>query len=503
MTQKNKKPRRNKTVISQRLQDALRTSERLIDELKFKEALPILEGIARTHPEDEVIRFNIFRCHHGCGHVAQACRSLERLTALCPERPSYLSLLVSYLDTAQRPASLVLAARRFLALFPQHQDADAIRGRLAVGEDYLRARRDDLQTALAPASTEEQGQIDGAVLRAVALSESAEGLLQLGLYAEVLQPLTEVLRLLPRFWPARELYALALLRLGRLEDALREADALLAQGRAVGATGHVVRAQALRWLGREEAAAACAALREVALPHLSSVAAICSALSVIGDDEGVNQVARRARAQFGDPLPGGSSTADILHLEAVSAFHRGVPARAERLWREALRENPAHEEAAHCLVALRGDPMKLGIYALRTSTLMSLEQLQALGQALAADDPTARTRQLLAADPALARLLADVGLYGDDAMIAIMLGAVRVSGEPLLHQAVLKLATGTRGTISARLSAAYLAVSMGLRPPGPTRLWLGNTWHEVTIDDRGAAPVASDRAAEDAADLQA
>lgn len=466
-----------------RLTKLLAQSEAAIEAGDFVAALTILKGSAHF-AEHPAVLGSRFRCSSALGDTPGAIDALEQWVYREPHDPRPLAALSQYAGLHGFPALQVLTAKELLRKFPQDESAAAVQAGLVRGEEYLRGYKDLLQ--LAPERATEQGAepLNGEVLAALLRYEHAERYVQMGLLEAAQLILQDTRAVLPRFWPATELGAYVALRVGDAAGALALADEVLATQGVGHTTSLAVRAVALRWLERPEAEAACAALPEVALPTLPSAVVVCECLSVMGAEEGVGRVLRRARAQFGDPLPERHTTAQLLHMEAVAAYYRGASARAARLWREVLRQNPTHALARMGSQVMTGEAGEHSVVA--ATSMMSwlgMRGADVLLTVMNSPSLVESVRAWLASAPYSLRMLMDLALYTQGAMDKVLLSAIMgAPDDERLRPLLLELATGIRAALSTRFAALVLADQRGLLPPGPVRVWQGSAWVDVPLE---------------------
>ncbi|MDW8326589.1 MAG: tetratricopeptide repeat protein [Anaerolineales bacterium] len=436
---------------------------------QWLQALDLLQPLTEEYPKSAELYKILSNIYVGLGDAHGVLHAAQTLAELEPRTPLIqLNLAGAYLANSW-PAIALRVFRNFLRRWPGHPRAAEVNETVAKLGQVIHAALTDLGLPEA----------DG--LAVLELHEDLQVQLQLGHYERAQQLAAEVLRRKPDFAPALNNLAQAQALQGRYAEAIATCDRVLAfQPDNIHALSNRLRCLVLS--GRlEEAEQAKAPLLASQAPATDGWVKKAEALAYLGDDEAMlalfSQIPKKELS---------SAHAMLWHYAAVAACMLGKESDARRYWQEALKHNPTLSLARANLddlkrpVGEREGPWPFTLnYWLRENIARELERA-----ARDRRDNTLRdaVREVLAHHPeitALApRLLERGGREGREFILRL----AEVAATPELLEATKAFALGRRGSDAMRMKVAQTLAMHGLLPRGAkTRLWLRGEWQDMLM----------------------
>mgnify|MGYP005841494323 CR=1 FL=1 len=435
----------------------------LIAEKQYAEALAIAGQLAREHPDDPDAVALLATAASGAGELVTALLAADRLSELSPDDPEVHLIRATSL-AGQGFAALALRAftevtQRFAGT-PQAADAWKSASMLT---EFLRR------------FMPEAGLRMPEDLPLIEADEQSQICLSRGDSAGCLAAVGRAMALRPGYAPARNIASDAHFAAGNTSAAIAEARGVLADD-----PGNVQAASNLTrflLLSGDPAGAAEAGtrLRSLTPRRPNDYLRVAEALAFLGDDEGVLAVCPTGSRRTADWSP--IMRAVLCHLAAVASSRLGNEDRARKLWREALRHNPA------CLLAERNLADSLAPAGRRNGAWSHSFQEwipnSVLREIAAGAPPGAdggrlseAIRKVAARRPELAALvpaLLDRGDSDSRKFATMVAGAL---ATPELHAALRSFAMGVRGSDDNRLEAAEVLTAARVIEPGEHEMHL-------------------------------
>lgn len=459
------------------LRQHLRHAEALRESGDWMGALDTLELASRRFPQRLEALAALADIYQDLGDTPRLRRVLEEVLVLNPDdSQAVLALAGTYMSTGSAFLT-VRTLRRFLRDFPDHPDAAEVRTSVAEFEadlpDYLEAL--GLQG------------VDGREL--AELHEESVSCLAQGRCDEARTKSEEVLRRRPDFAPAGNNLSLAHLTQGRHAQAEAVARRVLDRDPTnFHALANVIRIFCIQ--GRfEDAHAYAERLKAVPAHGMECLARQAEALSLLGDDAGVEEVFTAAR-EVQRPCDPSSETL-LLHLAAVAALRSGHDAEARERWTRALDLDPTLEPALDNLedlllpAAQRHGPWAFSLANwLPGPTVRDLtNELEHTGKCGTPEALRRATRRFLRDHPEVVRLVPTWLERGDPEATELAARIAELSGSSELHRCLLKFVSGRRGSDDLRQAVASDANRAGILPSGSVRMWLDGAWEDVLMLD--------------------
>lgn len=446
--------------------------EHLLKRKRVPEALDELEDLDERFPGQPEIMAQLLALYGETEDFRGCERLCTRLLELTPDDPDLLlPLAAAYLGRA-RFALALDTLRRFLRLYPNHEEAPAARETVEMIEAELPAILPELGLTME----------DG--LELAEQHERMQSLMDRGHFAEAARIGERLLRRKPDFIPVLNNLSLVYAFEGRLPPAIAHAERVLAlQPENYHALANLVRYHIQR--GQfEQARAAAEALRQA--PDLAPDALVkkAQAFSHLGDDEAVLALLPQSRRK--DPADAWDE-AYLLHYAGVAAARLGREAEARRHWQRAVKLAPGLPLPAVQLEELRkpvGErfaPWAFGLedWVPRRTVQDLLEILQGAGTSEKGEAQA--MQRCLREHPELPALVPALLDRGDPMGVQLAVMVASVARTPPLLEALRDFATGQRGPDQGRFQAAQVVSREGLIPSGPVEMWIQGQWREVLL----------------------
>lgn len=441
----------------------LQMANEMMQEGEMVEARKVLEGLHNLYPSNTDVLQNLAYVCHKMGDLSAYLSYCKKLAHLLPDDAEKALALATAYAINYRPMLAFRTYRRFLAQWPEHEEADRIRETVA----HLEA---GAQEMLADA-----GLVGEDGLETLATHEEIQVMLADGHYEEGEALANRLLATHPQFAPAHNNLSQMLFQLGRAEEAIAIARQVLSFAPDnFQATGSLARFLFLS--GRQEEAVLMAdKLRSLQSDNPDFWIKQAETFSFMGDDEAV--LAAFRKAEQAGTIQRVPNPALIYHLAAVASLRLGRESDARQHWKEALSLAPGLDLARENLADLnkpvgeRHGPWAydLGYWLPRRVIEDFIQQAKGGKQGNAAFRRAVEGFLQARAD---LRQLIPLLLERSDANAAgLVLTLASVSQNPELLEAVKTFALGQRGSDQLRFRAAQLAVEAGLLAGGEVRMW--------------------------------
>lgn len=457
------------------LQAGLAQADALIQRRQWLKARQILDPLAEQFPKSPAPLERLLNImadqHDWAGYL----RTAERLAQLVPDEPLVGLALGNAYALNGRPALAVRQYQRFMARWPAHEEAPALRLKVA-----------ELIELLSPAR-EELGVQDDDWLDLVVMHEEVQVATERGDFDQSIAVGERLLRRLPNMTPLLNNLSLVYFSTGKLERGIELARRTLAlDPQNPHALSNLTRYLFLS--GRlDEADAMAGQLRALDAPLVDVAVKQAESLSILGDDAGVLAAWRRvARAADWKANPFASSM--LCHLAAVATMRQGDLPGARRLWNQALGYNPGFDVVRANLEDLKRPaaernapwPLPMNMWVSREQIDELIKDTQKVKRGNSAAAPLALNRAI-ERRPMLLTLIPALLDRGDP--IGREFATITACGTslPTLLAALRDFALGQRGPDNLRMQAAQTALSEGLLPAGALRFWLKGAWSEVMM----------------------
>lgn len=183
-------------------------------------------------------------------------------------------------------------------------------------------------------------------------------------------------------------------------------------------------------------------------------------LTRLGDDQGVLDVYAKLKSL--KPKVDEQIAFHMCHLTAVAQVRVGAIQPAKKLWREAIKHNPAEPLYQSNLDDLsKPEGERQGPVAFPLNLWLAASTLKALTRAFEAGD-SADFSAVVNNYPELWHLAPIIFEKCDDRSRELFINVARRSGNPQMMQAVLNFSTGKAGPDKLRIEAAMVAKEAGL-----------------------------------------
>ena len=463
-------------ALSRQLEAQLDKAEALMRRKKWSEADDLLATLQRQYPPHEdvlALRLDLaahtrnFRTHQA------VCRQLIELR---PDDAELHMLLGGSYLASERPALALRTFQDFLRRWPLHPEADEARRIVAELEPGLRQ-------LLASVG------LDGDdALQLGAWHEEIQVHLECGESAALRRVAEKLLAAQPRFAPALNNLAESFAQEADYSQAAQTERRVLAfDANNIHALGNLTRFLYLSGQA-SEAEEMAARLRTLTPSRSDEWVKILETLSFLGDDAGVEEMARRARES--GQLSGDHLAAYAEHLAGVAAYRQGREADARRHWQTALGHRPGFHLAQANLDDLRQPaakrhaawPFDFNRWLPRNLHEELAQELKEALQGAKRKEATARRAvEFLRKRPNVEKLVPILLDRGDPAGRTWALRLAQLAGTPALHAALRDFALSQRGPDEQRLEASRVAQEAGVFPSGLVRMWMGGEWREVLL----------------------
>lgn len=447
----------------------------LIQRKQWVEARDLLESLDQRFPNREDILIELLNVCGELDDMPRYQRVSERLIKIDPNNPDYLLAYAGGCMGNFRPASALLAFRRFLNRWSTHERAADVRKTVADLEPQI---GEFLSSA---GFSSEDG------LETAALHEASLALLDQGKYGQARHKAEELLKRYPNFVPALNNVSQTYFAEGLLDRAISMADRVLAlDPDNFHALSNLARYFVLK--GEIDKAKSFGdRLRRIESQTMDVWVKKAEAASILGDDAAVFDAFNGAE-RSGDldmPAVGGF----LYHLAAVAAMRLGNENQARNYWKQALDISPGFDSAQANLndlnkpVGERHAPWAFdaGNWLMRPvidELIRTLKPATKRGD----DAMTQSARNFLDRHPEMVGLVPILFDRGDAAAREFALNLAELAKTPELLAALRDFALSQRGPDEMRWKAARAANEAGLIAQ-PVHMWMQGEWRDLLLLD--------------------
>ncbi len=445
------------------------TAERLLDEGRAAEALPIVEKLHKERPEDEEVLVVLSNVYLDIRDMVGYQRSIEKLFPKRPEDPDlHYALAGAYLEN-HYVAKALQTFRRAVERFPDHEKAESARELIAEIEKNLPEIYKDARVDNA-----------GDPFEILLLHEEIQNALAKNDFTAGQRAAEELLRRKPDYTAARNNLSLMLWQLNRIDEAIEHAEKVVElRPDNTHALVNLVRFNCLK--GRLDTAKEWGEqLRQAEVTTLEHMAAQAEAWSYLGEDQEVLDLYDDARPSIkkreGTPV----AIATLSHLTAVAALRQDDEELARRLWRQIIKETPWYHLATENLEDLEnppGDrhapwPFELNVWLQQKD----VSRLKSALQKTAGQDEEAIARSLISyfeENPDIANLIPVLLDRGDPLGRKLAFGFAVTARTPEMLEGLKSFVLSPRGPDELRMKAGEILRKEGLLPLGPISMYIG------------------------------
>lgn len=404
--------------------------------------------------------------------LADVCR---RLIELDPDNPSAQLLSAGAMVAAGRPASALLAFRRFLE---QHGDDPLAESVSASIQEIEQVSAEVLQDF--PFSGDER-------IEFAADHEELVACVKTGDWPQVIALGEQLQSRCPDFVPTLNNLAEAYFREGRVDDAVAASRSALERAPDdVRAMGNLARHLFL--LGKDdEAADVCAQLRAARSERGDFRRVQAETCMWLGDDAGVLEAL--AAAERAGAVESSPDNAMLYHLGAVASARQGNDNQAADYWRKSLElwpDFPIADENfsdAEARLGVRDGLWPFGFDDWGPEAV--LEELRELYDEFDIPwtnrAPSLEARQFASDHPEFVGLIPAVLDRGDPMGREMALSLAMDLNTPETMAALKDFAFSTRGPDDLRLRAVDFVCRNGGLPCAPAKLWIKGSWQESVV----------------------
>jgi tetratricopeptide (TPR) repeat protein len=476
MSAKKRRPQRSPMGAPRLINLAeLQRAAALMERERWREAQEVLETLHRRHPGRAEVLLPLMEVAYQLHDYRRYETVCEQLLRLQPDDPDLnVTMAAAYLLNF-RPARALLAFRRFLERWPDHEQAD--HARQTAGE--LEEKIGEMVRDSAIAGKDE--------VELAALHEETQSLLERGQFADTRRVAAKLLDRCPRFAPALNNISQTYFAEGNMAQAVATTQRVLDfEPENVHALSNLSRYRCLS--GDLEGARQYAArLRASTAAAADRALKIAEAFSYLGDDQAVLDAYRSAEEGRADDT---SLNNPLLHhLAAVAVMRLGDEKEARKHWQRALAIDPDFQLAQDNLNDLRQPvgkrhapwPFTLGNWITPEAVREIQETIGRSAQSQQENAVLRAAQALLRKHPeivAITPLLLD---RGDPTGRELAWRFAAVTQNPDMLAALPDFARSARGPDELRMKASQAAMQAGLMPSGSTRMWIQGEWHEVIL----------------------
>jgi tetratricopeptide (TPR) repeat protein len=489
---KKKNSRKSKgPSLPRRVVDGLYEAERLLDGGQPEEALQILEGLddparaPRGLSLAHMLQLQV-NAYADLKDMRGYEWALYRLLKIDRSEPEALLGMAGAYMSNFRPAMAIQAFQRFLHRWPEHL-------RAAEARETLQGIQAALQKELYELNLPENEAFDLALQ-----NEEVRFLMDHHQFRPARQAAEKLLQKHPAFVPAINNLSQMLAIQGEREQAIDLARRVLEIAPAnVHALSNLARLLFITGR-RAEVTAMAQRLKDSQAPAADLWLKKAEALAYLADYAGLLDLYQQAREV--DKTV--EENAMFLHLVAVAMYNQGQERRARRLWRQALKVEPAFDLARQNLddldqpIGERNAPWAFSIqYWISEKTIRELSQALTKAARREASDAaiSGQAQKFLDQHPETISLAPHLLAHGDAACRQFALSLAGITHEVTLLEAVRVFALGQRGSDDLRMQAAQLLAENDVLPPGPARLWLEGEWKDILMLDFEVTPEAEEQ----------
>lgn len=462
MSKRSSSTRFDPSHLPRRLREGLEEASDLLERRHPKEALEILEELAKHYPNQPDVLGLMVNIYHDLKDDRGYLHAILALHRLTPNRAEVkLGLAGGYLANGH-PALAYHTFQEFLKKWPNHEQAAGVAKLLPNLDKVLEEALADLN--LSPALSPES-KLDFA-----SKHEEAQVLMEAGEFERGKRLAEALLKQYPQFAPALNNLSLIQWLEGNLPAAIETSQKILEQDPG---NTHAL-SNLTRFLFMQgktgQARQVAARLHASRAPASQSWIKKIEALSFIGDDEGVLALLEEARrANALDELNG-----LFYHQCAVAAYRLGDAAQARAHWQKALKLSPGFELALANLEALKKAPHeRLCPQAFSEDLWLPKQNIEALASIAkqaayrkGGQSFQEKIKEFMERYPAIVQFVPIALRNGDALARETALNLADLSEYPALLNDLNNFAQSQEGTDDLRLKALQILSKHGAFQPG-------------------------------------
>ena len=462
--------------LPRRLREGLEEANDLLERRHPKEALEILEELAKRHPNQPDVLGMMVNAYHDLKNDRGYLHTMIALHRLTPNRAEVkLGLAGGYLANS-RPALAYRTFQEFLRKWPNHEQAAGVTKLLPDLDKVLTEALTDLNLSqtLSPESK----------LDFASKHEEAQVLMEAGEFERGKRLAEALLKQYPQFTPALNNLSLIEWLEDNLPAAIETSQKVLEQEpENIHALSNLTRFLFMQ--GKTEQARQMAArLQASGAQGYQSWLKKIEALSFIGDDEGVLALLEEARrADALDELSG-----LFYHWCAVATYRLGDAAQARAHWQKALKLSPGFELASANLQALKKAPHeRLCPQAFSADLWLPKKTIEALASIAkqaayrkGGQSFQEKMKEFMERHPVIVHFVPIALRNGDAPARETALDLADLSEYPALLNDLKDFAQSQEGTDELRLQALQILSKHGAFQPGQkVDMWIKGKWTPI------------------------
>ncbi|OIN87163.1 MAG: hypothetical protein AUJ21_11910 [Anaerolineae bacterium CG1_02_58_13] len=462
--------------LPRRLREGLEEANDLLERRHPKEALEILEELAKRHPNQPDVLGMMVNAYHDLKNDRGYLHTMIALHRLTPNRAEVkLGLAGGYLANS-RPALAYRTFQEFLRKWPNHEQAAGVTKLLPDLDKVLTEALTDLNLSqtLSPESK----------LDFASKHEEAQVLMEAGEFERGKRLAEALLKQYPQFTPALNNLSLIEWLEDNLPAAIEASQKVLKQEpENIHALSNLTRFLFMQ--GKTEQARQMAArLQASGAQGYQSWLKKIEALSFIGDDEGVLALLEEARrADALDELSG-----LFYHWCAVATYRLGDAAQARAHWQKALKLSPGFELASANLQALKKAPHeRLCPQAFSADLWLPKKTIEALASIAkqaayrkGGQSFQEKMKEFMERHPVIVHFVPIALRNGDAPARETALDLADLSEYPALLNDLKDFAQSQEGTDELRLQALQILSKHGAFQPGQkVDMWIKGKWTPI------------------------
>ena len=462
--------------LPRRLREGLEEANDLLERRHPKEALEILEELAKRHPNQPDVLGMMVNAYHDLKNDRGYLHTMIALHRLTPNRAEVkLGLAGGYLANS-RPALAYRTFQEFLRKWPNHEQAAGVTKLLPDLDKVLNEALADLNLSqtLSPESK----------LDFASKHEEAQVLMEAGEFERGKRLAEALLKQYPQFTPALNNLSLIEWLEDNLPAAIEASQKVLKQEpENIHALSNLTRFLFMQ--GKTEQARQMAArLQASGAQGYQSWLKKIEALSFIGDDEGVLALLEEARrADALDELSG-----LFYHWCAVATYRLGDAAQARAHWQKALKLSPGFELASANLQALKKAPHeRLCPQAFSADLWLPKKTIEALASIAkqaayrkGGQSFQEKMKEFMERHPVIVHFVPIALRNGDAPARETALDLADLSEYPALLNDLKDFAQSQEGTDELRLQALQILSKHGAFQPGQkVDMWIKGKWTPI------------------------
>jgi tetratricopeptide (TPR) repeat protein len=465
-----------KPTPPRRLVEQTQQAYKLLESGHAVEALPILEELDRTYPNQPEVLRNLVNAYHDLGNLQEYEKATWQLSRLEPRNPELQLALASAYLANQRLALAVNTLRTTVSRWPNHpQTAKALESIKKI-EKGLEIQANELKQPLSQA------------LDLLVQNDELQFCLAHADHVRGRQVAEKLLRSYPKFVPALnnlcQIYAIQ----GDMGKAIQMAQQILTrEPDNIHALSNLTRLNFLT--GKPlEAQEYANKLKQSTADAAGRWTKIAEALAFLEDDQGILNLYEQAKAAKELEPPYVDEI--FYHLLAVANWQLDNKTQARGFWEKAIRINPSFDWARENLEDVtKNIKNRRGVWTYpfenwllaRASGLFERElpkfkHIKNKAEIQAAFRPSVE-KQL----PEVLFLAKHLVERGDAKAAAFVVRMAAVTAHPFLVEAARAYIFGSRGTFEERFELSQILSEADLLSSGPVRMWNEGKWQDVMI----------------------